>query len=85
MQGSSHAAVDQCAIEHRDGVPVVQTVAGVADVEERLVVVGGKLSQPRYQLVNLSHTNLGYNTLLLNVSNLKKLNLFVLSISKSSL
>ena len=30
-------------VEDRDRVPVVQTVAGVAHVEEGLVVVGGQL------------------------------------------
>ncbi len=48
-----HAAVDGHAVEDRDGVPVVEAVAGVAHVEEGLVVVGGELGQPRHQLLNL--------------------------------
>jgi hypothetical protein len=46
------------AVEYGDGVPVVEAVAGVADVEEGLVVVGGELGQPRHQLIHLCHTNL---------------------------
>ena len=49
----SHAAVDLGTVKDGDGVPVAEAVAGVADVEEGLVVVRGQLGQPRHQLLHL--------------------------------
>ena len=54
----SHAAVDLGTVKDGDGVPVAEAVAGVADVEEGLVVVRGQLGQPRHQLLHLGHAHL---------------------------